>query len=181
MSHAFRTASVQLTSMRNIGFRHWANALAQKHFVAPAKELELRQVVVSVSVGFWGGLCPIPCTSAFTAASIMMYSWGAPKHQRFNAPMASIAIVVNELLLPVNLAALPGFVLVGASYYEYITGQEIDCRITKQVMQDLHEKPKETLERCGFCFGLGCAVWTAMTPLVLGYIRVVARASKFAH
>mmetsp|Transcript_24072 Transcript_24072/g.44318 ORF Transcript_24072/g.44318 Transcript_24072/m.44318 type:complete len:189 (-) Transcript_24072:23-589(-) len=180
VGNMFRAFSAELGTMRRSGLKKYAQAWAHEHLIVPAKELTYRQLVVSASVGLWGGVSPIFGTSVWTGAAIFMYSLGVPKRQRFNVPMAGVAMVMNEIALPLNLALLPGFMLSGTFCYNMAANEKIDCPIDKDAIQVMRDKPREFLGRFGFCYGLGCGMWAALTPLVLGKIRMVGAAAKLA-
>ncbi|CAK0843286.1 unnamed protein product [Prorocentrum cordatum] len=91
-----------------------ARAWGAEHLLEPAREMTRRQLVVASAVGVWGGVFPIPpCTSPATLFCIGFFSAGVPRRLRFNVPMASIAIVLNELVLPLDLLLMPQFILAG--------------------------------------------------------------------
>ncbi|CAE8610058.1 unnamed protein product [Polarella glacialis] len=171
----------ELRAMQRLGLRPWLLEWGKENLVRPARDMTRRQLVVSASVGIWGGIFPIPpCTMPATLFCIMFYSAGVPRLQRFNVPMASVAVVINELMLPLDLLMMPGFMLLGQTAYNKLTDSELDCHVSSQLLEDLQEQPVETFKRFSTGFGLGILVWAAAAPLVLGQIRVLGALSKFA-
>uniref|UniRef100_A0A7S2HTH0 DUF2062 domain-containing protein n=1 Tax=Alexandrium andersonii TaxID=327968 RepID=A0A7S2HTH0_9DINO len=168
-----------LSVLRQAGLRSWATSWGRENLVRPVREMTRRQLVVAVSVGAWGGIFPFPlCTMPSTLFSVFAYSAGVPKRFRFNAPMGSIAILVNGLMFPANLTLMPCFIGAGQKAYSHFRGEEMDgvC-FTREVVTELQEKPRETLQRFGAALGLGVAAWAMATPLVLGHIRVLGAVS----
>jgi len=100
-----------------------------------------------------------------------MYSLGVPAPQRFNMPMAGIAMALNELVLPVNLLFIPGFIICGQYCYNTVTGEDRDLHLDKEFLHELASNPRQNLEEFGFFIGLGAVSWAFMTIPVLGVIR----------
>lgn len=169
----------ELRVLRQVGLRSWARSWGHENLVRPAREMTRRQLIVAVSVGAWGGIFPFPpCTMPSTVLSMLFYSAGVPRRYRFNAPMGSIAMIVNGLMLPVNILLMPCFIAAGQKAYSIWRGEEIDgVHLTREVVKELQEKPRETLHRFSASFGLGVAAWAAATPVVLGKIRVLGAVS----
>lgn len=147
-------------------------ACFEQNVIKPAKEMSQRQVVVSASVGFWGGVFPVPpCTMPATLFCVLVYSAGVPKVQRFSVPMTALAVVINELSLPVDLVMMPCFITLGQRAYQCLSGDTLpSCSVA---LEDLQARPAETLHAFSTAFGLGIMVWALATPVVLGKIRVV--------
>ncbi|CAE7193668.1 unnamed protein product [Symbiodinium pilosum] len=126
----------QLQCMRQEGVRSWCQRWVDMHLIQPAREMTRQQMIVSAGVGFWGGLFPVPpCTMPATVFCITMYSAGVPKVQRFSLPMASVAVIINELSLPADLAMMPCFIMLGQTAYRSITGESLaPC---SEVLKDL--------------------------------------------
>ncbi|CAJ1348089.1 unnamed protein product [Effrenium voratum] len=162
-----------LTSQCQIaGCRSGIPAWFDRNLFHPARDMSQRQVAVSACVGLWGGIFPVPpCTMPATLLCIMLYSAGVPKVQRFNVPMATVAVVINELSLPIDLALMPCFITLGQHAWTSFTGKSLPpCG---EALQNLQAKPMETLRTFSTAFGLGIAVWASATPVVLGKIRVL--------
>ncbi|CAE7224860.1 unnamed protein product [Symbiodinium microadriaticum] len=167
----------QMRCLRQEGVRAWCQRHIDIHLIQPAREMTRQQVIVSAGVGFWGGLFPVPpCTMPATLFCITMYSAGVPKMQRFSLPMASVAVIINELSLPADLAMMPCFIMLGQRAYRSITGE--DLAPCSEILKNIQAKPVETLCHFSTSFGLGIAVWTLTTPLVLGKIRVFGALSR---
>eukprot|EP00441_Pelagodinium_beii_P013974 CAMPEP_0197671696 /NCGR_PEP_ID=MMETSP1338-20131121/77227_1 /TAXON_ID=43686 ORGANISM="Pelagodinium beii, Strain RCC1491" /NCGR_SAMPLE_ID=MMETSP1338 /ASSEMBLY_ACC=CAM_ASM_000754 /LENGTH=110 /DNA_ID=CAMNT_0043251645 /DNA_START=149 /DNA_END=478 /DNA_ORIENTATION=+ len=105
-----------------------------------------------------------------TLACIMMYSAGVPRPQRFSLPMTGIAVVINELTLPLDLFMMPAFMKLGQTAYNELTGSDLNLS-TSELLRDLQEDPVETFRRFSTSFVLGISAWAAITPVVLGQIR----------
>ena len=111
-----------------------------------------------------------PCTMPATLLCVLVYSAGVPKVQRFSVPMTALAVVVNELSLPVDLLMMPCFITLGQRAYQCVSGRVLPpCG---EALEDLQARPVETLRSFSTAFGLGIMVWASATPLVLGKIRV---------
>eukprot|EP00434_Breviolum_minutum_P032368 symbB.v1.2.028624.t1/scaffold3050.1/size64711/5 len=161
---SMRCVRQQMQCLRHTGCRAWMQTFIEQNLLKPTKEMSHRQVVVSASVGLWGGIFPVPpCTMPATLLCVLVYSAGVPKVQRFSVPMTALAVVVNELSLPVDLLMMPCFITLGQRAYQCVSGR---------ALEDLQARPVETLRSFSTAFGLGIMVWASATPLVLGKIRV---------
>jgi len=176
--------------IRQLGFLSWSHGFVDAKLIQPARQMTCRQVAVAVGVGAWGGVFPVPpCTSPATFGCIMFYSAGVPKAQRFNVPMISIAMVLNELILPLDLLMMPGFICVGQEAYSRLTDPEflpqervkIRRRNTERVnvmAEEMHDDLTASLQRFGKQFAVGAAAWAVATPAILGSIRCLGAVSR---
>ena len=144
-----------------------------------------------------------------TLFCVLFYSAGVPKAQRFSVPweprcsqrvhhwqvvdrMTALAVVVNELSLPVDLLMMPCFMTVGQK--AALTLEDAPCeRHTSawadirclcapfwhvvcvslrclETLEDLQVRPMEVLQSCSTAVGLGIAAWALATPMVLGAV-----------
>jgi len=176
---AFRRSSIaSAVGLRRCGsspsrnLLRWWRRWIHEHVLEPGRNLSRRQMFVSASIGIWGGMFPFPlCTSPLTALCILMYSLGVPSPQRFSMPMAGIAMVLNQLVLPVNLLFMPGFIMCGRYCYNTVTGEDRELHLDKEFLHKLGSNPRQTLEEFGFFIGLGAVSWAVMTIPVLVVIR----------
>lgn len=169
-----------LRGVRHKGLLASVRVWAETKIVQPTCEMTSRQVVVSTLVGLWGGLFPFPpCTAPPTFACIMLYSASVPKTLRFNAPMTGLAVVLNELILPLDIMMFPVFCGVGQQIYGQLVDSSIlDASFSQETLQELKEEPWGTLKRFSGLFGLGVASWSAATIPILGGIRCLGAASS---
>mmetsp|Transcript_14264 Transcript_14264/g.39372 ORF Transcript_14264/g.39372 Transcript_14264/m.39372 type:complete len:180 (-) Transcript_14264:213-752(-) len=172
---------VAFREIRRLGLLPWGGRWLRENLMQPAREMTRRQLVVAATVGFWGGVFPFPpCTMPATLFCTVFYSAGVPRPQRFNVPMASVSVVINQLMLPLDLLFMPAFIMLGQSIYNRLCDAKLDFCVSPDLVAELKERPVEAIQRFGPYFGLGVMAWTAVTPFALGQIRMLGACASLA-
>ena len=79
--------------------------------ITPASELEANEISLSVSIGLWGGVFPVPAVTTF--ATILLAAI-----LRVSATQKALAFTFNMLATPLQLLSMPSFILMGNYFFQ---------------------------------------------------------------
>ena len=139
-----------------------------------SRRLTLRQLVVTILFGVWGGVFPIPVT---TTAALLVAIWFASfiPGLQFNVPMTTLAAAINVAVIPIDLMLLPHFIS-GGCWTMRQTPEELGCDLGPRFMTDIQEKPLATLQVYLICFSLAVGLWAVLTPFIILLAAALSRA-----
>ena len=133
--------------------------------ITPAKSLSASQVGLSLGVGFWGGVFPIPALSTFATlflCSVIMTS-------AFNPAMTTIAIAINLIATPLQIALMPLFMDL-PSWYTPLPS----CSVSDLLHSIRNEPILTTTRTFGSCMVWAVVAWVVLGPFVIFSFRLVA-------
>jgi hypothetical protein len=137
-----------------------------KEIVTPARGLNGDQIALSVAVGIWGGVFPVPAMSTFATFGLTSFVFGA----LFNPAMITIAVSLNLAVTPVQVSLVPFFM-----GFRSFVGFNGTCNVS-----DLVESVKtvpflESIATFGTCLLWGVLFWALLAPFSIFGIRVLFR------
>jgi hypothetical protein len=136
--------------------RNWINT----KFIVPASTLRPQEVGLSLAVGIWGGIFPIPALSTFATVflcSTVLFSM-------FNTAMTTIALSVNLAVTPLQLLFMPiflsfvGFPISSAS-------DVVDMVKSQSILESISSFGK------GFMYASG--LWAVLAPVMILIIQAL--------
>lgn len=134
--------------------KQWLN----DKFVVPARSLSHTQIGLSLAVGIWGGIFPIPACSTFATvflSSMILASF-------FNAAMTTIAFSVNIAATPAQFMLIPSF-LAAVGLRVNNAGELVDM-IKSQTWG-------ETMTSFGKSFVYATILWAIIAPVAIIVIQ----------
>ena len=141
-----------------VSIRNWVT----EKFVTPANTLSALQIGLSVAIGIWGGVFPIPALSTFATLALCT----AILANMFNAAMTTIAVAVNVIVTPLQFLLMPRFM----NLPSILTGSA-SCSIS-DLMESIKTKSLlETSSSFGLCLVWGVFAWAVSAPLAIFAIR----------
>lgn len=142
-----------------VNARKW---IAEK-LVTPAQALSPVQIGLAVAIGLWGGIFPIPGLSTFaTLAFCTIILRGM-----FNGAMTSLAVGVNVIVTPFQVALLPVFLQLPSQIYA-----SASCSVT-DLLESIHTNPiLETCSTFGVCLLKGVIAWLILAAPAVLVVRV---------
>jgi hypothetical protein len=151
--------------MDRIG-RHLRNFFMER-IVKPSIAASAHQIGLSVAVGIWGGIFPVPAMA--TAVTVFLCTIVLFKF--FNSGMTTIAVALNVLLTPIQLVCMPLFM----DLPHRILGFPA-CSV-ESFMYHMNNRPfMETIRTFGSCMIWAVVTWSVLAlPLIFIVAVTVGR------
>ena len=133
--------------------------------MTPARSLSGAQVGLSIGVGFWGGVFPIPAMSTFATlflCSVILAS-------AFNPAMSTIAIAINLIVTPLQIALMPVFM----DLPSWVTPLP-SCSVSDLLHSIRNEPILNTTKTFGSCMVWAVVAWVILAPFIIFSFRFVA-------
>lgn len=136
--------------------RQWLN----EKFVIPARSLSHSQIGLSLGVGLWGGIFPIPACSTF--ATVFLCS--TVLVSLFNAAMTTITLSINFAVTPIQFMLIPVFL--GRVGMPVSSAGELLDMIKGQSWG-------ETISSFGKSFMYASLLWAVLAPVAIIMIQYI--------
>lgn len=129
----------------------------QEYVIAPASELEANEVSLSVSIGLWGGVFPVPAVTTFVTMLLVALL-------RVSVTQKALAFTFNMLATPLQLLSMPSFILMGNYLFREAT---CDPMTLLSTFNDPKVSIFTALANSSACLCAGAVVWAILgVPVV---------------
>jgi len=136
-----------------------------QYVVTPAAELEAHEISLSVSIGLWGGVLPVPALT--TVATILL---AAILH--VSSTQKALAFTFNMLATPLQLLTMPSFIIMGNYLFRDSTCDPLTLLAT---FSDPNVTFFTAIGNSSACLCAGAVVWAILgVPVV--YLLTVSLA-----
>lgn len=142
-----------------VAIRKWID----EKLIVPASTLNGYSIGWSVSVGFWGGIFPIPSMSTFATLALTSIIFGSI----FTPAMTTIAVSINVAATPVQFFLLPFFM--GLKSY---IGYEDACSVSDLFESIRTKSIFETGAKFGVCMLCAVFFWALLAPFAILVTRL---------
>jgi hypothetical protein len=152
------------TRSPEVGLRARINYWVMKKLLHPAQQMSARQVLLSVFIGLWFGLFPVPGLSTLMLTVYTVVIRTLLWRYRLNTAQTTLAFSVNLLATPLCFILIPCWITIGVEIFR----QDISrCSISEISRSFETDGVIPTSGRFALCIGAGVSVWLMMTPVVL--------------
>ena len=130
----------------------------QDYVITPAAELEAKEVSLSVTIGLWGGVFPVPAVTTFVTMLLVALL-------RVSAAQKALAFTFNMLATPLQLLSMPSFILMGNNLFHDAT---CDPMTLLSTFNDSEVSLFTALANSSACLCAGAVVWAILgVPVVI--------------
>jgi len=135
--------------------------------IAPLRRMQLADATDCVAAGVLGGLCPIPSATTMTTIAVS-YTLRLSKAQ------SAVAVALNMLITPIDIALVPLFVWLGALLCPSGVFHTTSASV---LLEELARLDGWTSVRAlGVLAVLGCVPWLILSAVaILVYTKVIRR------
>jgi hypothetical protein len=89
-----------------------------EYVITPAIDLEAEEFSLSVSIGLWGGVFPVPAVTTFVTMLLVAFL-------RLSVPQKALAFTFNMLATPLQLLSMPSFIIMSNYIFRSATCEPI--------------------------------------------------------
>ena len=129
----------------------------QEYVITPAKELSSEEISLSVSVGLWGGVFPVPAVTTFITLVLVGIL-------QLSVTQKALALTFNMLATPLQILNMPTFILLGSSFFNMSNCEPLTLLST---FKDPNVGFFSTLMNSSACLSAGVVAWAVLgVPMV---------------
>lgn len=133
-----------------------------QYVVTPAAELEVHEISLSVSIGLWGGVLPVPALT--TVATLLMAAI-----LQVSSAQKALAFTFNMLATPLQILTMPSFILMGNYLFRDSTCDPLTLLAT---FRDPNTTFFTAIGNSSACLCAGVVVWAILGVPVVSLLTI---------